>query len=118
QARLVPAALDDEIVDHAMEDRAVVKAHADVSDEVGDGDRRTHGVELHDHRAHVGLHHDDRRVAPAWVHDPGVAGAISGVTVSVAGVTVAVAHVGLALRTSFGAAVAGLWRGAGRAHEQ
>ncbi len=49
------AALDDEILHHAMEDGVVVKARVDICKEIGDRERRLVRVELDGETAHAGF---------------------------------------------------------------
>jgi glycosyltransferase A (GT-A) superfamily protein (DUF2064 family) len=53
-ARLHAAALDHEVLDHAVENGAVVMAGGDVGEEVGDRLRRLLGVQIEQHDAVVG----------------------------------------------------------------
>ena len=53
-ARLEAAALDHEVLDHAVENRVVVVAGLDVGEEVGDRLRGFFGVEVKDDDALVG----------------------------------------------------------------
>src|SRR5690606_34901599 len=62
----------------------VVPAARHVAEEVRDGDRRPHGVELQGHGPERGLEHDGRRVAQAVGVQVAVAVAVA-VTVTVAG---------------------------------
>jgi hypothetical protein len=58
----VPAALDDEIADHAVKERVGVVALAYIAQEVRDRERRALRIELDDELTHAGRHAYPRRI--------------------------------------------------------